>query len=36
MLISLPVPAPCSLKSKRQLRFTQPIVLALGCTDSIA
>lgn len=32
MLISLPSLHPSSLKSKRQLRFTQPIVLALRCS----
>ena len=36
MLISLPVPAPFYPKSKRQLRFTQPIELALGGAVSSA
>ena len=31
-----PPPAPLALKSKRQLDFTQPIELALGCTNYFA
>ena len=31
-----PPPAPLALKGKRQLRFTQSIELALGCTEYFA
>lgn len=36
MLISESLSSTLALKGKRQFRFTQPIELALGCTDYFA